>query len=161
MDTCDPKTLGVMPPVRQFGHLYAFVRNELAGVIGLSRLIHPTSIGFDYAARIGYESSGVKQIFPAQIVGISQGSLPIAKPKRDWLTAKELSGSREWYCTCFISRLLAFARQVSVHNARMDDVQELIERSLGQLRGSARFLLCGLRCQLACHSRQRNLGRFF
>jgi|SRR6516164_287144 len=86
MDTCDPKTLGVMPPVRQFGHLYAFVReipgyadihrwdhdNELAGVIGLSRLIHPTSIGFDYAARIGYESSGVKQIFPAQIVGISK-----------------------------------------------------------------------------------------
>ncbi len=26
MDTCEPKTLGVMAPVRQFAHMYAYVR---------------------------------------------------------------------------------------------------------------------------------------
>lgn len=109
MDTCEPKTLGVMAPVRQFAHLYAFVRelvghadmhrwdedNYLTAVVGLSRLIHPTSIGFDYAARIGYGSDGVKQVFPAQIVGISTEGLLSPNRQRDWLTVKDANSLRE------------------------------------------------------------------
>jgi hypothetical protein len=109
MDTCEPKALGVMPPVRQFAHLYAFVReipghadihrwdhdNELTGVIGLSRLMHPTSIGYDYAARIGFESDGAKQIFPAQIVGISKEAFLSPNRKRNWLTDADANSLRE------------------------------------------------------------------
>jgi hypothetical protein len=109
MDTCEPKALGLMPPVRQFAHLYAFVReisanadihrwdddNQLTPVIGVSRLIHPTSTGFDYAARIGYESDGVKQVFPARIVGISKEVFLSPNGKRDWLTAEEANSLRE------------------------------------------------------------------
>lgn len=66
METCEPKTVGVRPPARQFAQLYSFVRelpshddiyrwdhdNELVAAVALSRLIHPTSTGFAYAARI-------------------------------------------------------------------------------------------------------------
>ncbi len=109
MDTCEPKALGVTVPVRQFAHLYAFVReipahadihrwdhdNELTAVIGLSRLIHPTSVGFDYAARIGYEPDRVKRIFPAQITGISREAFLSPNRKRDWLTAEDANALRE------------------------------------------------------------------
>jgi hypothetical protein len=100
MDTCEPKTVGVIGPYRQYAHLYAFVRelpvpadiyhwdhdNELTAAIGLSRLIHPTTIGFDYAARIGYEPGGVKEICPAQRVGISKEAFLSSNQTRDWLT---------------------------------------------------------------------------
>ncbi len=109
MDTCEPNSLGVMGPVRQFAHLYAFVRelaghadihrwdddNYLTAVVGLSRLIHPTSIGFDYAARTGYGSDGVKQVFPAQIVGISTEGLLSPNRQRDWLTVGDANSLRE------------------------------------------------------------------
>ena len=78
MDTCEPKIVGTTRIERQYSQLYSFVRelshdagdpyrwdhdNELASVIALSRLIHPTSIGFTYAARLGYgNSGGVKTI---------------------------------------------------------------------------------------------------
>jgi hypothetical protein len=61
----------------------------LTAAIGLSRLIHPTFIGFAYAARVGYESDGVKQIFPAQIKGISSDAFLSPNRKRDWLTDSE------------------------------------------------------------------------
>lgn len=109
MDTCESKTFGVTSPVRQFAHLYAFVReisgpadiarwdhdNELTAVIGLSRLIHPTSTGFDYAARVGYDSNGVRQVFPAQTVGISKEVFLSPNGKRNWLTAEEANSLRK------------------------------------------------------------------
>src|SRR5262249_22320418 len=85
MDTCEPQTLGIVRPVRQFAQLYAFVRelryedplhfdpdNVLAATVTLSRLVHPTSTGLLYAARVGHESGIAQNIFPAQTSGISK-----------------------------------------------------------------------------------------
>lgn len=107
MDTCEPRVFGTPLPVRQFAQLYSFVRelpeyeysdiyrwdhdNELTAVVGLSRLIHPTFIGFVYAARVGYEADGVKQIFPAQISGVSREAFLSPNRTRDWLTEAEAS----------------------------------------------------------------------
>ena len=125
MDACEPRVFGAPLPVRQFAQLYSFVRelpdesdlyrwdndNELTAVVGLSRLIHPTFIGFAYAARVAYEADGVKQIFPAQIRGISSDAFLSPNRKRDWLTDQEASRLRD---------LVPFFRQQlpkRVHNA--------------------------------------------
>lgn len=103
MDVCDPKVLGIPSPVRQFAQLYSFVRqlprdqdiyrwdekNELTATLGLSRLVHPTSVGLSYAARLGYEQERVKEIFPAQIVGVSKHVFLSPSRTRDWLTEAE------------------------------------------------------------------------
>jgi hypothetical protein len=86
METCEPKALGLTPPVRQRAHLYAFVRelpsdseilrwdtdHQLTAAIAISRLIRPTSIGFAHAARVGIESGVVREVLPAEIRGISR-----------------------------------------------------------------------------------------
>jgi len=103
MDTCEPKALGISPQFRQYAQLYSFVHelsgdvdihrwdhdNELTAVIGLSRLVHPTAVGFAYAARVGYESEGMKEIFPAQIIGVSKEAFLSPSRTRDWLTYAE------------------------------------------------------------------------
>lgn len=103
METCESKTLGVPAPIRQFAQLYSFVRelpshddiyrwdhdNNLASTVALSRLVHPTSTGFAYAARIGFEHDGVKQIFPAQIHGVSRDAFLSPSRTRNWLTEKD------------------------------------------------------------------------
>ena len=63
MDACEPRGRNFQP-VRLFGHLYAFVRkdppaeplydwdsdNVLQKCVAISRLVRPTSIGFEYSA---------------------------------------------------------------------------------------------------------------
>ncbi len=109
MDTCEPRVFGTPPPIRQFAQLYSFVRelpgyadiyrwdhdHELTAIVTLSRLIHPTFVGFVYAARLGYEPSGVKEIFPAQIIGISKEAFLSPSRTRDWLTDAEAHLLRE------------------------------------------------------------------
>jgi hypothetical protein len=108
MDTCDPKVFGVVPPVRQYAQLYAFVHelsgaaeihrwddgNVLSGIVALSRLVKPTSVGFAYAARIGYESDGALEIVPAEIAGIGREAFLSLGCKRDWLTAADAARLR-------------------------------------------------------------------
>jgi hypothetical protein len=99
MNTCEPKVLGIPESRRQFAQLYSFVRElvsddmlgwdqdgELMGVVDFSRLVHPTSTGFFYAARVGYETDGVKQILPTKISGISREAFLSPNRTRDWLT---------------------------------------------------------------------------
>lgn len=66
MDTCEPKMLGVLAPVRQYAQMYAYGRDlppsaeihrwdddhRLSRLVAKSRLIHPTTVGFRYAARV-------------------------------------------------------------------------------------------------------------
>jgi hypothetical protein len=102
MDTCEPRTFGIISPVRQFAQLYSFVRelpygdmyrfdneNLLTSAVAVSRLIHPTSTGLTYAARIAYEPDGVKQIFPAQVSGISKDVFLSPNRTRNWLIKAE------------------------------------------------------------------------
>lgn len=108
MNTCEPKVLGIPSSRRQDAQLYSFVRElasddmlgwdldgELMGVVGFSRLVHPTSTGFYYAARVGYETDGVKQILPAKISGISREAFLSPNRARDWLTDAEATVLRE------------------------------------------------------------------
>ena len=83
MDTCDPEVLGVPKPVRQFSQSYAYVRElddqaelhrwdsdlRLQRCVAFSRLIHPTSVGFRYAARLQHGSSlNSLKIVPARLL---------------------------------------------------------------------------------------------
>jgi hypothetical protein len=102
MDTCEPKTLGVMAPVRQFAHMYGYVRefppqtsvigwdedHRLSRLVAISRLIHPTSVGFRYAARVRQDDDSLR-IVPAEIHGLSIDTFLSPSHKRDWLTKKE------------------------------------------------------------------------
>ncbi len=99
MDTCEPKTLGVMAPVRQFAHMYAYVRelhpqssvigwdedHRLSRLVAISRLIHPTSVGLRYAARVSQDNDSLR-IVPAEIHGLAPDTFLSPNHKRDWLS---------------------------------------------------------------------------
>lgn len=105
MDTCEPKTLGVLAPVRQFAQFYAYGRNldggaalhqwdadlRLQRCVALSRLVHPTAVGFRYAARIWSDpASESLRIIPGELYGISVDAFLPASHVRDWLTNDEV-----------------------------------------------------------------------
>src|SRR5713226_1126645 len=79
MYTCEPQMLGVIMPVRQYAQMYAYVRelaidadiyrwdedHRLSRCVAMSRLVHPTTIGFRYAGRVRQNEKGLA-IVPAQ-----------------------------------------------------------------------------------------------
>jgi hypothetical protein len=103
MDSCETKGLGIIAPIRQFAQLYSFIRelpansdiyewdsdNQLTTSIALSRLIHPTSVGLAYAARIAYGPNGLTMVHPAQIRGIGINAFMSSSRTRDWITEHE------------------------------------------------------------------------
>ena len=102
MDTCEPKTLGVQTPVRQFAHMYAYLRelhpqtsvigwdedHRLSRLVAISRLVHPTSVGFRYAARVRQDGDSLR-IVPAEIHGLALDTFVSPSHKRDWLSKGE------------------------------------------------------------------------
>ncbi len=102
MDVCEPKMLGVMTPTRQYAQMYAFVReltgdanvygwdedHRLSGCVAMSRLVHPTTVGFRYSGRVRQSEKGLA-IVPAQVHGISPDSYLSPNRTRDWLTKSE------------------------------------------------------------------------
>ena len=102
MDTCEPKTLGVMAPVRQFAHMYAYVRelhsqtsstgwdldHRLSRLVAVSRLVHPTFVGLRYAARVSQDGDSLR-IVPAEVHGLSPDTFLSPNHKRDWLSQAE------------------------------------------------------------------------
>lgn len=102
MDTCEPQVLGMPRPARQFAQLYSFIRDlpyedmlnfdsdqMLAATVALSRLVHPTSTGLTYAARVGFEGSKARKIFTAEVSGISKDAFLSPSRTRDWLTVDD------------------------------------------------------------------------
>lgn len=103
MDTCEPRVFGADEPWRQYAQLYAFVRElpsnseiwfwdtdrHLGATVALSRLIHPTSVGFGYAARISHANGKIGEIFPAQVRGVSREAFLSPNRERDWITPSE------------------------------------------------------------------------
>ena len=125
IETCEPKVFGMPEPVIQFAQLYCFVRelptdsnvyhwdddNELSAIVGLSRLVHPTTVGFEYAARLAQGPDGVKEIFPGEMAGVSKQAFLSPNRIRNWLTTDEVIIMRE---------LVPILRQMlprRVHNA--------------------------------------------
>ena len=103
-------------PTPQFGFAYAFVRtepprdrlytwdpdNRLRTAIALSRLVHPTSLGWKFGARVvgDLDSPHQCQIIPAPIGEFGTVAW-VADPSRDWLTPAHASTLRELYGVFF------------------------------------------------------------
>jgi hypothetical protein len=102
MDTCETRVLGVPAPVRQYAQMYAYVRelhpgteihrwdddHRLSRLVAMSRLVHPTTVGFRYAGRVRQNDDGLA-IVPAQVLGISPDVYLSPTHTRDWLTVPE------------------------------------------------------------------------
>ena len=125
MDLCDEICVGTMSPVRQYAQLYAFVRevrseeslvhwdrdNQLKECVALSRLIHPTSTGFKYAARVRLDSDGQpSQLCRAVISGINAEAHVSPSERRDWLTAAD---AKELVQLMASARIVRLPRRVS------------------------------------------------
>ena len=110
MDTCEPVPLGIPKPIRQYAHFYTFVRelDDKAGLnqwdsdlrlqrcVALSRLIHPTTVGLRYAARVLNDPQPDSlKIVPAEIRGISMDFFLSPAHKHDWLTREEAEDLRQ------------------------------------------------------------------
>ena len=104
-ESCDPPGHWLRKPARQFGQLYAFVRDfadqgdmynwdpdsRLRECVALSRLVHPTSISFRYAARMVYGADGeVREMIPGPVTGHGANAYVAAENHRDWLVEVEL-----------------------------------------------------------------------
>jgi len=104
LDACDPRGEN-FKPVRQFGCSYAFYRANapaeegllyrfdpdslLYHCVALSRIVHPTSVGFTSAARILDWPNGDPQIIPASHSTLNPAAFVIA-PNEDWLIPGDL-----------------------------------------------------------------------
>lgn len=102
MELCEPNCYGLYRPVRQFAQLYSFVRtgapsesafnlkadDSLETCIALSRLVHPTSVGFTFHAQLNLGPNGeLTQSIPIFSDGHPTGAW-IARG-RDWLTKED------------------------------------------------------------------------
>lgn len=106
LDGCEPPGCWVKKPPRLYSQLYAFIREpaptvpsytwdsdlRLQTCIALSRLIQPTSIGFEHAAQITYNPDGsVSEIIPGPIKGFGAEAYVANKNGRNWLTLNDLN----------------------------------------------------------------------
>lgn len=105
-DLCSPHRLKTRPG-RQFGALYAFIRpadsddsglkwdpgEYIQTAIALSRIAHPTSIGFEDAARLVMTADGtdIHEALPGPIQGFGAHAFVTDDPKnwRNWLTKND------------------------------------------------------------------------
>jgi len=99
---CEPKGYNFSPQ-RQFGQLYSFIRvnapespplewdsdERLQLCIGLSRIIHPTTISFEYSSRVRYENNNILDIIPGPITGFGAKTWVTREEHRNWLTESE------------------------------------------------------------------------
>jgi hypothetical protein len=101
MDACEPQAVAGF--VRQFGQLYSFIRKNapsspplewdsderLQICMGLSRIVHPTTISFRYSARIRYKASKLLDITPGPVSGFGAQAFISSEKYRNWLTESE------------------------------------------------------------------------
>lgn len=105
MDACDPPGFVHSPPTRQYGALYSYVRERnmllseafgwdedqrLQTCIALSRLVRPTTISLEYAARVTLRLDDcVDEILPGPVTGSgSQVWLSTTTDYPNWITPK-------------------------------------------------------------------------
>lgn len=104
LNACDPAGEN-FKPVRQFGCSYAFYRSNaptgnghlfhfdtdslLFHCVALSRIVHPTAVGFTNAARILNCPNGAPQIIPASYSTLNPAAFVIA-PNENWLIPADL-----------------------------------------------------------------------
>ena len=105
LDACETRGENKSREFRQYGSLYALVRSNapiskhsrriwdpdrrLATALQISRVAKPTSIGYEYAARMFAEGGEKLQIFPADIKGAGAHAF-ILNPRTDGLRDKDV-----------------------------------------------------------------------
>lgn len=111
MDACEPPGSFHHSPIRQYGQLYAYVReriipladsvgwdedSRLQSCVAVSRLLHPTTVSFEYAARVVVRLNGeLDEIFPGPVSGLgSEVWLPKTTNYRNWLVPDDLAELR-------------------------------------------------------------------
>jgi len=103
IDACEPKGDNSNPTPKPNAP-YAFMRRNapaheqslqhdpdgaLTKCVMLSRLVHPTSIGFKYAARITTDQDGKRRIIPSNYINHNPHAFVI-DPKQNWLTPADV-----------------------------------------------------------------------
>lgn len=107
-EACEPKEYN-HNPTRQYGQLYSFIRENppnsddfnwdedqrLQLCLALSRLVHPTSISTEYAARIFKTSDGtIEKIIPGLVSGNSSAAF-VFDTNSDYLTKIDAQNLRQ------------------------------------------------------------------
>ena len=110
LDMGDPTPYGIIKPTRQFAQLYSFVRTvptlssaydwdqdtRLQTAVALSRLVHPTSLSFRYAARVRLgEQDQIQDIHLAEIRGVGIDTFLGDTSARDWLSQDDAESLKQ------------------------------------------------------------------
>ncbi len=105
---CDPAGIKWKAPIRQYGSQYGIwcdapimgsmnefdADSRLRSCVQLSRLIHPTNIGFKFAGRLSYDGDGdILEFAPARLRGGAQVAY-VADPTKNWLTDSHIEQLR-------------------------------------------------------------------
>lgn len=163
LDMCEGLTLRGSKIARTFEQRYVFVlENNIHGgwdgagtlqlAIGLSRLIRPTSLGFEHAARLIYLDGRLHDAWPIRVA--SAGAW-IAGQQRNWLTTADVESLR----------VLHSSYSEAVKEKRLPD---RVERALWMHEYVARsadaplrwaLVATGLECLLHTDDRGRRNGR--
>jgi hypothetical protein len=104
LDACDSKGEN-WHAYRQYGCSYALYRTNapappghevhfdhdslLYTCVALSRLVHPTSVGFGYAARVRVWRNGARQVIPTSHVHLSPHAF-VTDPNENWLLPADI-----------------------------------------------------------------------
>ncbi len=119
MDACEPRGHN-FEPRRQYGQLYSFVRenpppeppnkwdsdHRLQECVAMSRLVRPTSIGFEYSATLSYTPAGeLASIIPGPVGGFGAQSWIVPTDHGDWLDEEDVAALRELWSQANLSSL--------------------------------------------------------
>ena len=101
MGACEPAGENFRP-VRQFGQLYTFVRRNpptdawdrdmrLQQCVAISRLVKPTSVGFEYSARLEFDHRGeALSIAPSAATGFGAQAWIASENQDDWFEKTDI-----------------------------------------------------------------------
>ena len=111
MNACEPAGEN-FEPVRQFSQLYTFVRRNLPteyshhwdadtrlqSCVALSRLVKPTSVGFEYSAQLVLDSTDeIVSIVPGAVVGFGARAWIASDGQEDWFVQQDIEAlKRLW-----------------------------------------------------------------
>lgn len=143
LDSCEPCGKWVKKPVRPYCQLYSFVRERapapplhtwdsdlrLRTCIALSRLVHPTPISFEYAARITYNSDcAIREIIPGPVRGLGSEAYVVNEDRRMWLTTTDLQELKKLLKAMRAARLPPRVKRALWHHEFAARIQEISVR---------------------------------
>lgn len=142
-DSCEPRGDWIKKPVRAYGQLYAFVREpapasplyawdsdlRLQTCIAISRLVYPTPISFEYAARIAYSPDGpIREIIPGPVKGLGSEAYVANEDRRMWVTTADLEALKDLLSRMLTGQLSSRINGALWHHEFASRIQEISVR---------------------------------